>query len=196
MVINNLLKEKNMSQYKLSKLSGVSQSTISDICNGKVLLAKCSVETLRKIAKALNVSIDSIVDADEQERIQNKEYRSSFETYKSNICHYVKDMGDLIFIANVLKEDAVRKLYEKKWYPECLYLLAMIDYLSRINKIPLYTKYNDIRKCKLTKTIYPSGIIVEAAIFNDKAAKIRAKKESIPEFMRFNIVECEVKNLA
>lgn len=63
MVINNLLKERNMSQYKLSKLSGVSQSTISDICNGKILLVKCSGETLRKIAKTLNVSIDSILDA-------------------------------------------------------------------------------------------------------------------------------------
>ena len=45
---------------------------------------------------------DALLEADEQEMAQNVEYRSSFETFKSNICHQVKDMGDIDFIINTL----------------------------------------------------------------------------------------------
>lgn len=194
MVINNLLKEKSMSQYKLSKLSGVSQSTISDICTGKLLLVKCSGETLWKIAKALDVSIDSILDA-EREESKQEEYRSSFETFKGNVCHYIKDNGDINFIITTLEKDNIRKLYKKKWYPEALYLLAMLDYLSRVNNLPLCIDYNDIRKHKLTKTIYPSSVIAKSVVTKSEKAKLEAKKKAIPEFLRFNIVECEVRNV-
>ena len=195
MVINNLLKEKNMSQYKLSKLSGVSQSTISDICNGKVLLAKCSSGTLRKITKALNVSMETVLEAEEKGMTQKEDYRSSFETFKGNVCHYVKDNGDIKFIIAVLEKNSIRKLYEKKWYPEALYLLAMLDYLSRLNDLPLCLDYNDIRKYKLTKTIYPSSVIAKSVVMKTDEPKLKAKQKAIPEFMRFNIVECEVRNV-
>lgn len=52
MRINELLSEKNMSRYRLSKISGVPQATINDICNGKAKIEKCSAETIYKISKA------------------------------------------------------------------------------------------------------------------------------------------------
>lgn len=77
--------------YKLSKESGIPQATLSDICSGKTNLEKCSVGTIYKLAKALSVSIDSIVEADLQEKNQ-EEYRPSFDLFKSSICHKVKDL--------------------------------------------------------------------------------------------------------
>ena len=41
MVINDLLREQKISRYKLSKMSGVPQTTISDICNSKVDIENC-----------------------------------------------------------------------------------------------------------------------------------------------------------
>ena len=61
MVINELLNDKNMSRYKLSKVSGVPQTTITDICSGKTSIEKCSAGTLYKIAKALDVSMESLL---------------------------------------------------------------------------------------------------------------------------------------
>ena len=58
------------------------------------------------------------------------EHRETFDIFKSNICHYVKDMGDLDFIIYVLKSNEIRKYFDQKWYPESLYLLAMLDYLG------------------------------------------------------------------
>lgn len=71
MFIDNLLREAKMSRYKLSKESGVAQATISDICSGKASMDKCSAGTLYKIAKVLNVTVDSLLEAEEQSATKN-----------------------------------------------------------------------------------------------------------------------------
>lgn len=37
--------------------------------------------------------------------------RSSFEIFKGNICHLVKDKGDINFIIDVLRENEIRNVY-------------------------------------------------------------------------------------
>ena len=68
-------------------------------------MKKCAAGTLYRIAKTLNVTVDLLLEADEQakENDKNQEYRSSFETFKSNTCHHVKDMGDIDFIIDTLE---------------------------------------------------------------------------------------------
>lgn len=196
MIINQLLQRENMTKYRLSKESGVPQTTINDICNGKVELEKCSVGTVYKIAKALQVTVDSLIESELANKTAVRaEYRSSFETFKSNICHYVKDIGDLEFIAKVLEQDEVRSLYRKEWFPESLYLLAMLDYLSRENGLPICTNYNDIRCRKLSKPIFPASVIVATAAERTERYKQEAIANAIPEFLRFNIVEGEIRNV-
>lgn len=48
-------------------------------------------------------------------------YRSSFETFKSNICHEVKEKGDIQFLIDTLENNRIRELFDRKWYPEALY---------------------------------------------------------------------------
>ena len=189
MLINEQLEKLNITKYRLSKDSGVPQATINDICSGKAELEKCAAGTLFKIAKVLGVSIEDIL------RSAASEYRSSFEIFKSNVCHQVKDMGDLDFLVHALETDEVRILYNRKWYPEALYLLAMIDYLSRENDIPRCTKYDDIRRRKLRKPIYPASIIITGEVMGAEDPLRRAEMDSIPEFRRFNIMESEVRNV-
>lgn len=131
----------------------------------------------------------------DSETKMKKEYRSSFDVFKSNVCHKVKDYGDMNFIILILESGIIEDLYKKKWYPESLYLLGMVDYLCRVNDLPLCTNYNSIRQKKLNKTIYPSGILLQAAVTKDTSIKKDAKKNAIPEFLRFNIVENEVRNI-
>ena len=57
-----------------------------------------------------------------------------------------------------LKTDEVRRLYERRWCREAMYLVAMIDYLSRTNDVPLCTNYNDIRSQKLEKLYFSAGV--------------------------------------
>lgn len=188
MDINDLLKQKNMTKYKLSKISGVPFTTISEITTGKSKIKNCTGETLYKLAKALDVTTDDLL-------ADSMEYRQGFEAYKSNICHMVKDMGDIDFIIDTLESDKVRKLYQKRWYPESLYLLAMVDYLSRENDLPVCAEYNDIRTAKLREPVYPASILTMCAALKSNAPKTESRDEAIPEFMRFNIVESEVRGV-
>ena len=192
MIVNDLLEKENMSRYRLSKESGVAMTTITDICSGKADLDKCAAGTLYKIAKTLGVTVDSMLENNSGDRV---DYRCSFETFKSNTCHHVKDIGDVDFIIETLEADEIRKLYERSWYREALYLLAMVDYLSRINDLPLCTNYNDIRAQKLERPCFPAGVIVSYAATGDERIKEKALANAIPEFLRFNIVEGEVRNV-
>ena len=188
MNFNDLLKQKNITKYRLSKISGVPFTTISDISTGKTQIEKCSAETLYKLSKPLNMTMEELIE-------DSMEYRSSFETFKSNVCHMVHDMGDINFIIDTLESDKIRKLYQKHWYPESLYLLAMVDYLSRENQLPISAEYSDIRKVRLRETIYPAGIIAMSAVSKSEFPKQDSFDRAIPEFKRFNIVESDVRNV-
>lgn len=188
MSMNTILIQKNLTKYQLSKLSGIPFATISDICTGKTRIEKCSAGTLYHLSKVLNIPMESLVE-------DAIEYRSDFETFKSNICHMVHDMGDIDFIIGTLEADKIRKLFQRQWYPESLYLLAMVDYLSRENGLPLCKEYNDIRKVRLEETLYPASVLTMCAALNNDQIKSESLSEAIPEFKRFNIIESEVRNV-
>jgi len=188
MNINDLLTQKKMTKYKLSKASGVPFTTVSEVTTGKTKIKNCTGDTLYRLAKALGVTIEDLL-------ADSMEYRQSFDTFKSNVCHMVKDMGDIDFIIDTLESDKIRKLYQKRWYPESLYLLAMVDYLSRENDLPICEDYNDIRAARLREPIYPSSVIAMSAFSRSDQPKQNSYAQAIPEFKRFNIVESEVRNV-
>lgn len=188
MTIQNKLKEKGLSIYKLSKTSGVPYATLNDIVNGKAQLEKCSAETVYRISHALGIPMEEILAPCFVKR-------SSFENFKSSTCHRVKELGDIDFIIDTLESKDIRKYYDRKWYPESLYLLAMLDFISRENNIPICDEYDDIRRCRLEKAIYPASILAISAASKSKAKLKAAEKAAIPEFKRFNIIENEVRNV-
>lgn len=52
-MLDNLLKEKGYTKYRLSKESGVSTTTILDICNGNVDIRKCAAGTVMRIRRKI-----------------------------------------------------------------------------------------------------------------------------------------------
>ena len=75
MSINEILNDIGMTKYRLAKLSGIPNATLSELCSGKTSIEKCSGETLYKIAKVLNVSMESLLD----ERMTNLARERSYE---------------------------------------------------------------------------------------------------------------------
>lgn len=188
MMLPELLERKSMTIYQLSKMSGVPYTTVNDIYHGRTSLDKCTAETVYKLSRTVDLSMEDLLSPYLQKRI-------SFELYKSNVCHRLKELGDIRFIMETLKSDDINRLFMRKWYPESLYLLAMLDYLSRENKLPLCTIYEPLRSMKLQETLYPASIL--ALAMTSKSARIKedVRAESIPEFLRHNIVENEVRNV-
>ncbi|MCL1981841.1 MAG: helix-turn-helix transcriptional regulator [Clostridiales bacterium] len=188
MNINDILKQKNLTKYRLSKISGVPYATVSDISSGKAKIEKCSADTLYKLAKGLDVTIEDLIE-------DSMEHRQSFEAYKSTVCHQVRHKGDIDFIVDTLKSNDIRKLYQKKWYPESLYLLAMVDYLSHENGLPVCVEYDDLRASRLHEPIFPASVIAMSTFSRSERPKHESYAQSIPEFRRFNIIESEVRNV-
>lgn len=120
------------------------------------------------------------------------EKRCSFELFKSNVCHWLKEEGDIDFLIQVLESDLIRKYYNRKWYLESFYLLGMLDYISRINDVPMCSEYDDLRQQRMQEIVYPVGVLLTARVLGDESIKEQALKEAIPEILRFNIVRQEV----
>jgi len=192
--VNEILLQRGMTKYKLAKLSGVPYSTINDICSGKTRIEKCSAETLYKLSQPLGVTMERLMEENRKGGAE-MEYRDTFDVFKSNICHQVKDMGDLDFIIHTLKSGLIRKYYDQKWYPESLYLLAMVDYLSRENDLPLCQEYNDVRARRLAEPLFPLSVVMADDITRSNKWKAESIRDAIPEFMHFNIVEGEIRNV-
>lgn len=194
MELNVLLKQKDISVYQCSKESKVPYTTLLDLVKGKTRIEKCAAETVYKLAKALGIAMEELL----QERMEEStavRYRSKFETFKSNVCHQVKDKGDIDFIIDTLKSGKIRDYWNREWYPESFYLLAMVDYLSKENGLPLCREYDDIRSCTLSEPLYPRDIMLMEKLDSSLDMREQSREEAIPEFMRFNIVESEIRNV-
>jgi len=86
MPLFDILRTKNMTLYRLAKESGVPYTTLHDIYHGKAQPEKCSAETVYRIAKALNLSMEDLL-------APYLEKQSSFEIFKDTLCHRLKGNG-------------------------------------------------------------------------------------------------------
>lgn len=120
---------------------------------------------------------------------------TSFELFKSNVCHRVKDIGDLRFICETLKSGKIRQFFDEKQYAQSLYLLAMVDYLCRENDLLICSDYRDIRRTRLDKPIYPQSVLAMSYFAGNDDAKKESWEDAIPEFKHFNIVEGEIRDV-
>lgn len=189
MTINEYMEQKGLTRYRLSKESGIPYTTVNDICTGKAKLEKCSAETVYRLSKILGVSMEKLMAPYMVKRLD-------FELFKSNVCHRRKEMGDKVFIVEMLKAKDIEQYVSRKWFPEALYLLAMLDYVSRINGVPPCSRYHDLRHSRLSEPLYPASVLTLCVVTGDDTALEKARQEAIPEFLRFNIIESEVGEIA
>ena len=184
--------QRNMTRSRLAKSAGLPNTTISDICSGKTKTQKRPAETLYRMTRVPGVSMkDLIVEQTESQST----HRTALDVFKSNVCHQVKDLGDLDFIIQTLESGIIRQYADQGWYAECLYLLAMVDYLSRENDLPLCNDYDDLRQMRLQAPLYPFSIVIADAVSSGQQRMKASLQQAIPEFRRFNIIESEIRNV-
>ena len=98
MTINEIIKEKGMSKYSLSKISGIPWATLSDICSGKTSLARCNAQTLQKLSSAFEMTIEEVLkllpESSENTNNGKPQDRSYLETNLS--AHLQKAISDYI----------------------------------------------------------------------------------------------------
>ena len=190
MQLAELIRQQGLSVYQCSRSGGIPYTTLLELAKGKTNIEKCTAETVYRLSRVLDLTMDELY-----QRLRSSETRVSFETFKSNVRHLVKEKGDLDFIIDTLRSDDIGRYWSRRWYPEAYYMLAMVDYLSRENRLPLCTNYDSIRCTSLKETVYPRDIELAARLDPSLDIRKQAVAESIPEFIRFNIVEKDIRNI-
>ena len=191
MELSTLLERKNITKYRLSKLSEVPQTTILDICSNKSKIDKCSALTLFKIASCLNIKVEDFFTK-EVDNISPKE----FDVFKSSVCHEYKNSNKKELVDKIASSNEIEKLFKEKKYAKAFYLLALIDYICDTNKIKRIEKYEKFRCLSLLDPIFPQGILLLDKTFKTNKYKKKALKEAIPQFKNFNIIESDIENVA
>ena len=183
MYIKQYLEGNNISIYKLANNALVAYPTVYNIVNGKVDILNCKLGVIKKIADSLDLTIDELYT------LCDKNY--TFDLFRSEQCHLVKRMGEVHFIINLLEKRKIDYYWKLNMKAEAFYLTAMLDYLSKRNNLPICKDYSEIRKYKLEETIYPIDTELSKRLIGKNSHK-EALKHAIPEFLEYNIVECEV----
>ena len=81
MMIDDLLRERNMTRYRLAVTAGIPHATLNDICSGKARLEKCSAETIYKLAKALGVSMELLTGSGIRQTERERAYEYGLPSY-------------------------------------------------------------------------------------------------------------------
>lgn len=74
--INKILEQQGKTPYWLGKQTGISQNNIGKICNGETTTIR--FDTIEKICKALNCSINDIFETDDPQLKQLLAYQTTF----------------------------------------------------------------------------------------------------------------------
>lgn len=89
MTLDDILNEKGYTIYRLSKISGISKTTLFDIFSGKSNILDCRLRVVSKLAKILGMSIEEIISL--EPILYNP-------MYEDNIPDFLKK--DILFLKN------------------------------------------------------------------------------------------------
>lgn len=187
--MKEILLKKGLSIYQCAKKSGLPYTTVSDIVKRKTSLSKVSAITLYKLSKTFDMTMEELLETE----LTKEDDLSSWENFKSTIQHQLKEKGDKQFIIDVVQEDTPVHYWENARYRECLYLVAMLDYLCRIHGLDAYSGYDTYRSYKLNKLLLPQDVRLAEELGID--IEKDAMEHAIPEFLKFNILEGDIRNV-
>lgn len=94
MTLQQLLDAENITKYQLSKISGVPKTTVIDICSGKASISKCNAKTIQQIAKALNRSMEEIMELDNNDYHPDTGMPIDESHYECGLPQYLQDSID------------------------------------------------------------------------------------------------------
>ena len=191
-MLRSVLNDKNISLYQLEKASHISHATLNDIYNERSNIDNCSILVMSKIAASLNMDIDDLYKKLTYRDLSLFTYNEDFDLFKSDTLQRLKREKEEDFIKRMATTDVINNYYQNNKYKEALYLLALLDYLSKKNSLPLLKQYDYLRDYKLDKVYVSKSLYLLLAYKSTTVTSIY--KECIKEFLKYNIVEAEIDN--
>ena len=99
MYIKQYLEDNRISIYKVANSALVAYPTVFNIVNGKVDILNCALGVVKKIADALNLTIDELLTLCDKNH--------SFNLFRSEQCHLVNRMGEIDYVIDLLEKKKI-----------------------------------------------------------------------------------------
>jgi len=91
MTINEIILRSGLSKYRIAKSSGVPYATLNDLCSGKTHIEKCSGETLYRLSKILQISIESLLESVMESKLQLERMQTlKIQSYEYGLPNYLQ----------------------------------------------------------------------------------------------------------
>ena len=125
---------KDISQRELSKIAGISRSTLNDLINGKI--KKVDIDDLRKIAEALDMSLRELLkvagydefvlyfNKDVYEGKSTQDLKDSIEEYQKS----EKDLLDFDYQKRKTVREARHSLFNIMNYLKYIHFISLISF--------------------------------------------------------------------
>ena len=168
MRLKSMIKLKYRSIRHCAMVCDIPYATVYNLCEGRTDIYQCSCATAKRLADGLGMTVDELLKGE------------SFALFRNDLHNQYKARGPMKFLLKHLTEDTVSRLWEQKKTVHALYLLAMIDLVSRNNDLPLADEYKEIRQYKLERPVYVGDSVMD---------RKKAKENALPEFAAYNIYE-------
>ena len=114
MDLQSIIDGKGMTRYRLSQISGVPKTTLTDLCTGKSTLANCSARTLYQLSRALGYSMESLLEAVDTTSLQDYEEETGLPVNRSylecGLPGYLQESLDTMKKAQAEKDGGKRDL--------------------------------------------------------------------------------------
>lgn len=185
-MLKTLCAVNNISLYKCAKETNIPYSTLSDIANKHTNPQNINSGTLNSLAHYFNMSMDDLY------RLLMLKERMEFAQFRSEMCHKLQRNGDIGMLAFIRKGNYIPLLWKIKWYPESLYLLAMLDEITKKNNAELCKDYDWFRKQKMKELIVSPDIILEEKLSGSLSYREKLINHANPEFLKYNILEGDI----
>lgn len=81
MTIQQIMRDMKLSRYQVSKVSGISWETLTEIYNGKLPLNQCNEEVLSKLSQVLELSREDLLELEPEQESDISDGKPEIKTY-------------------------------------------------------------------------------------------------------------------
>ncbi len=176
MKLSTAIKLQGKSLRRFANDNHIAYAVLHDVCSGKKKLTDCKLSTAMKIARGLGIGMDELMS------------ERPFPQFRDALHNSLMQRGDMPWLIETLKENQAETLYQNGEVLHAMYLVGMVDYICGRHGLPIPAEYQHIRELKLREPYY----VGDWHIFSGDGTRRCIPEGAIQEFLRCNIIECEV----
>ena len=111
MNLQTILAEKQMTMYRLSKVSGVAKTTVIDICSGKSSIGGCNADTVLRLSRALDCTMEELMQIDNADYDRNTGKPKDDTYLEKGLPKYLADSLSAMIKAWKIEDSGKRDLH-------------------------------------------------------------------------------------